>query len=147
MKIRETVNLILTVLLIPVSIAWFLEVLPFDRHPVLYTAFVGVTAGLILSLIIHNLYRLAYYHYEPLTRLRCFFITRMTGRPVKKLQRIITKSRDFTVTETALTKLREITGKEKYLAIVRAAGEKQKDEGKKKYLQEICAIHTIGENQ
>jgi hypothetical protein len=147
MKIRETVNLILTVLLIPISLVWLFEVFPFDRYPVLYAALAGVTAGLVLALIIHNLYRLAYYQYAPLTRLRCFFITRMTSGSVKKLQRIITKSRDFTVVEYALAKLREITGKEKYLTIVGAAGEKQKDEGKKKYLQEAYATSAVEEKQ
>ncbi|MDR2342968.1 MAG: hypothetical protein LBD86_00370 [Spirochaetaceae bacterium] len=69
----------------------------------------------------------------------------MADRPVKKLRRIITKSRNFTVVESALAKLRGITGKEQYLAIVKSAGEKQKDEGKKKYLQMIYEIHITGE--
>ncbi|MDR2052882.1 MAG: hypothetical protein LBP80_05665 [Treponema sp.] len=146
MKIREAVNPVLTVLLIPLSLAWLLEVFPFDRYPALYTAFAVVTAGLVLALMIHNLYRLTCYRYMPLTRLRCFFIGRPAGSSVKRLQRIITKSRSFTVVEAALAKLRETTGKEKYLAIVRAAGEKQKDTGKKKYLQEIYAIRVMEEN-
>jgi hypothetical protein len=147
MKIREAVNLILTALLIPFCLAWFFEVFPFDRYPLLYTAIVVVTAALALSLIIHNLYHLAYYRYEPLTRLRCFFIARMADRPLKKLQRIITKSRNFTVVEFALTKLRERTMKENYLAIVKAAEEKQKDEGKKKYLQAMYETYITEEKQ
>jgi hypothetical protein len=146
MKIREAVNLILTAFLLPFSIAWFFEVFPYERYPVLYTALVVGTVTLVLALIIHILYRLAYWC-EPVTRLRCFLIARMVDRPVKKLQRIITTSRNFTVVESALAGLRELTGKEKYLAIVKAAGEKQKDEGKKRYLQENYALHGTEERQ
>jgi hypothetical protein len=144
MKIRKAVNFILMGFLIPVSLAWFFGVFPIDKFPLLYTPLVAATAVLVLTLIIHNLYWFIY-KCEPLTRLRCFFIARMADRPVKKLRRIITKSRNFTVVESALAKLRGITGKEQYLAIVKSAGEKQKDEGKKKYLQMIYEIHITGE--
>jgi uncharacterized membrane protein YhdT len=136
MSIRKAINWVLTVLLLPVCLGWFLAIYNPKSYPGLYNIAAAVTAVLVLALLFHNIYW-CIFRREPLTKLRCFFIARMACGPVKKLKRIVTKSHNLSIVAFSIQQLKKIVRKEGYIAMLRDIQKHEKHEGKRDYLLQI----------